>query len=98
MNDHLASPRLNLRNRVAGRFLRLVNPLARWLIPAGLPTGAPNVLLTMRGRRSGKLRTVPLGLLELDGRWFGQTTYGETGWGGHLRGDRGGRCTPPGGP
>ncbi|HKA10875.1 MAG TPA: nitroreductase family deazaflavin-dependent oxidoreductase [Candidatus Dormibacteraeota bacterium] len=97
MNDHLASPRLNLRNRVAGRFLRLVNPLARWLIPAGLPTGAPNVLLTMRGRRSGKLRTVPLGLLELDGRWFVQTTYGETGWVANLRADGEATVTQPGG-
>jgi len=41
MNDRLASPRLDLRNRVAGRFLRLVNPLTHRLISAGLPTGAP---------------------------------------------------------
>ena len=82
---------------MAGRFLRLVNPLARWLIPAGLPTGAPNVLLTMRGRRSGKLRTVPLGLLELDGRWFVQTTYGETGWVANLRADGEATVTQPGG-
>jgi deazaflavin-dependent oxidoreductase (nitroreductase family) len=87
MNDHLAPRRLDVRNRMAGRLLRLVNPLARWLISAGLPTGAPNVLLTMRGRRSGKLRAVPLGLLELYGRRFVQASYGETGWVANLRAD-----------
>jgi deazaflavin-dependent oxidoreductase (nitroreductase family) len=101
MKDHLASRRLDLRNRVAGRLLRLLNPLTRWLVSAGLPTGAPNVLLTMRGRRSGKLRTVPLGLLELYGRRFVQASYGETGWVANLRADGeatltypGGRCIP----
>lgn len=85
MNNHLASRRLDLRNRIAGRLLRLLNPTARWLISTGLPTGAPNVLLTTRGRRSGKTRTVPLGLLELDGRRFVQATYGETGWVANVR-------------
>jgi deazaflavin-dependent oxidoreductase (nitroreductase family) len=70
---------------MAGRLLRLANPVTRRLIWAGLPTGAPNVLLTVRGRRSGMLRTVPLGLLELDGRRFVQASYGETGWVANLR-------------
>ena len=78
-------PRLGLRNRVAGRFLRLVNPLARRMISARIPTGAPNVLLTVRGRRSGTPRTVPIGMLELDGAWFVQASYGETGWVANLR-------------
>ena len=78
-------PRLDLRNRVAGRFLRLVNPLARRMISARIPTGAPNVLLTVRGRRSGTPRTVPIGMLELDGAWFVQASYGETGWVANLR-------------
>jgi len=97
MKDHLASRRLDLRNRVAGRLLRLLNPLTRRLVSAGLPTGAPNVLLTMRGRRSGKLRTVPLGLLELSGRWFVQASYGETGWVANLRADGEAALTRPGG-
>lgn len=97
MNDGLASPRLDLRNRVAGRLLRLLNPLTHWLISVGLPTGAPNVLLTMRGRRSGKLRTVPVGMLDLDGRWFVQASYGETGWVANLRGDGQATVTHPAG-
>ena len=38
MSGDRASPRLDVRNRVGGRLLRLVNPLVRRLIPAGLPT------------------------------------------------------------
>jgi deazaflavin-dependent oxidoreductase (nitroreductase family) len=78
-------PKLDIRNRVAGRFLRLFNPLARRMISAGIPTGAPNVLLTVRGRRSGNLRTVPVAMLDLDGAWFVQACYGETGWVANLR-------------
>lgn len=81
---------------MVGRFLRLINPLARRMIPAGIPTGAPNVLLATRGRRSGRLRTVPLGVLELDGRWFVQASYGETGWVANLRADGEATVTHPG--
>jgi deazaflavin-dependent oxidoreductase (nitroreductase family) len=88
---------LDIRSRVGGRLLRLVNPLVRRLIPAGLPTGAPNVLLTTHGRRSGKLRTVPVGLLELDGRSFVQSSYGEIGWVANLRANDEATVMHPGG-
>jgi deazaflavin-dependent oxidoreductase (nitroreductase family) len=83
--DRPSRARPDVRERIAGRFLRLSNPLARRLIVAGVPTGAPNVLLAVRGRRSGIERTTPLGMLELDGRWFVQASYGEGGWVGNLR-------------
>jgi deazaflavin-dependent oxidoreductase (nitroreductase family) len=83
--DPSSRARLDPRHRVAGQLLRLFNPLARRLISAGIPTGAPNVLLTVRGRRSGKPRTIPVGMLELDGRWFVQASFGEAGWVGNLR-------------
>lgn len=79
------SDRAGFRQRVGGQFLRLVNPLVRRLISAGMPTGAPNILLTVRGRRSGKPRAVPVGMLELDGRMFIQASYGEGGWAQNLR-------------
>jgi deazaflavin-dependent oxidoreductase (nitroreductase family) len=63
----------------------MINPLARRLISAGLPTGAPNVLLVVRGRRSGRPRSVPVGMVALDGRWYVQASYGEAGWVGNLR-------------
>jgi deazaflavin-dependent oxidoreductase (nitroreductase family) len=97
MSAHRTSPRVDLRSRVGGRFLRLVNPLARKMIRAGMSTGAPNVLLTMRGRRSGKLRTVPVGLVELDGQSYIQSSYGETGWVANLRADGQATITRSGG-
>jgi deazaflavin-dependent oxidoreductase (nitroreductase family) len=95
--DHPAHVRLPLWNRVAGRVLRLFNPLARWMIRAGIPTGAPNVLLTVKGRRSGQLRTVPVAMLEFDGRWFVHACYGETGWVANLRVAGEATVTRPGG-
>jgi deazaflavin-dependent oxidoreductase (nitroreductase family) len=67
------------------------------MISAGIPTGAPNVLLTVRGRRSGKPRTVPVAMLELDGGWFVHACYGETGWVANLRASGEATVTQPGG-
>src|SRR5260370_36937446 len=78
-------------------MLRLFNPITRRFISAGLPTGAPNVLLTMRGRRSGMVRTVPIGMLELDGRSFVQASSGEICWVTNLRADGEATVTDPGG-
>jgi deazaflavin-dependent oxidoreductase (nitroreductase family) len=97
MSGHRGSPRLDVRNRVAGRLLRLFNPAVRRLVSAGLPTGAPNVLLEIRGRRSGRIRTVPVGMLELDGRSFVQASYGEIGWVANLRADGEATVIHPGG-
>ena len=83
MNERNA--RLDYRQRIGNRLLRLLNPLVRRMILRGMPTGAPNVLLTVRGRRSGKPRTVPVGMVELDGRMFIQASYGEGGWAQNLR-------------
>jgi deazaflavin-dependent oxidoreductase (nitroreductase family) len=94
---HHASARLGLRNRAAGLLLRSINPFARRMIPAGIPTGAPNVLLTVRGRRSGKPRTVPLGIVVLDSRTFVQASYGEGGWVANVRAGCEATVTYPGG-
>jgi deazaflavin-dependent oxidoreductase (nitroreductase family) len=83
--DRPGPARSDLRQRLAGGFLRLVNPLVRRMVAAGLPTGAPNIVLTVRGRRSGRLLSVPVGMVEVDGRRYIQASYGETGWVRNLR-------------
>jgi deazaflavin-dependent oxidoreductase (nitroreductase family) len=65
-------------------FVGLLNPLAAWLLQAGLPLG-PNALLTVRGRKSGLPRTTPVALVEVDGRAWVSSPYGEVHWVRNLR-------------
>ncbi len=95
--DQRAPAELGLRNRLAGLWLRAINPFARRMIPAGIPTGAPNVLLTVPGRRSGRPRTVPLGIVALDDRTFVQASFGEGGWVANVRAHCQATVTYPGG-
>ena len=62
----------------------ILNPIIRRLLGAGLPFG-PNVLLTVRGRRTGEPRTFPVAILELDGRRYVQSPFGEVNWVRNLR-------------
>jgi len=68
----------------APSLIPILNPLIRRLIGAGLPFG-PNVLLTVRGRTSGLPRTFPVAIIELDGRRFVQSPFGEVNWVRNLR-------------
>jgi len=65
-------------------FVRLFNPLVERVIGAGVRLG-PNALLTIRGRSSGEPRTVAIALMELDGRRFVQSPFGEVHWVRNLR-------------
>ncbi len=79
MSNEFAFPRSNVPPVVP-----LLNPVVRRLLGAGLPVG-PNVLLTVRGRTSGLARTFPVAMLELDGRRYVQSTFGEANWVRNLR-------------
>src|SRR5438046_1393031 len=65
----------------------LLNPLIRRLLRMGVPMG-PNVLLTVRGRTSGQLRTFPVALMEGGGRRYVFATFGEVNWVRNLRAAR----------
>ena len=65
-------------------FVPFVNPIARRLLAAGIPMG-PNVLVTVRGRKSGVPRTTPLTIVELSGRRWLMSPYGEVNWVRNLR-------------
>ena len=54
------------------------------LLGAGVLLG-PNVLLTIRGRTSGRPRTVPVALVEHEGRRWVVGTYGDVQWTRNLR-------------
>lgn len=65
-------------------MVNLFNPVVRRLLTLGLPMG-PNVLVTIRGRKSGELRTFPVAVLETDGRTLLFSSFGEVNWVRNLR-------------
>ncbi len=74
-----------------GRFTRRVfNPAVAWLTRRGLSLAGSRVL-EVRGRRSGQWRSVPVNLLEHDGRSHLVAARGETEWVRNLRAAGAGR-------
>jgi deazaflavin-dependent oxidoreductase (nitroreductase family) len=71
------------RQRLIAPLFRLVGPLVRRAIRGGL--AGPNVLLTVRGRSSGRPRTTPVAMLELGGVRYVQASFGTTNWVRNLR-------------
>jgi len=61
------------------RLIRLLDPLTRRMLMTRLPAG-PNVLLTVRGRTTGRPRTVPVAFLDLGERGLLQAASGAAGW------------------
>jgi deazaflavin-dependent oxidoreductase (nitroreductase family) len=64
--------------------VRLFDPILRRLLRIGVPMG-PNTLLTVRGRTSGEPRSAGVALIELHGRRWVLSAYGETNWVRNLR-------------
>jgi deazaflavin-dependent oxidoreductase (nitroreductase family) len=65
-------------------FVTFFNPLAQRVLGAGAFLG-PNALLTVRGRKSGVMRTTPVALVAIDGRRWVIGTFGEVNWVRNLR-------------
>ena len=76
-------------------IIPVLNPLIRRLLGRGLPFG-PNVLLTVRGRSSGRLHTFPVAILEHGGRKYIQSPFGEVNWVRNLRASAGAVITKGG--
>ena len=65
-------------------LIRMPGPVVNKLLEWGFPMG-PNVLVTIRGRRSGEPRTQPLAIFsDGDRRWL-IGTFGDTNWCRNLR-------------
>ena len=65
-------------------FVELFNPIVSRILKRAAILG-PNALITVRGRKSGELRSTPVALLEIDGRRWVVGTFGETNWVRNLR-------------
>lgn len=68
-------------------LMRLVNPVTRWMLSSRFhtPISEALVLLHFRGRRTGRLHTVPAGHHEIDGRSHVLTN---SGWRHNFEGGR----------
>ena len=66
------------------RGINLFNAIAKPLLAAGVPMGF-NGLLTVRGRTSGVPRMTPLAVIEVDGRRWVWSPWGEVHWVRNLR-------------
>src|SRR5437588_1073362 len=64
--------------------LRVVSTILTTLLRLGLPVG-PSVLLSVRGRKSGKIYTIPVALVSTSGTSFQVAAFGEVNWVRNLR-------------
>jgi len=79
----MTTPQATVSHPIPSIVTRL-NPIVRRLLALGVPMG-PNVLLTVRGRKSGKAYTFPVATLDVDGREYLFSPFGEVQWVHNLR-------------
>jgi deazaflavin-dependent oxidoreductase (nitroreductase family) len=65
-------------------YVPLLNPLMKSFLHIGVPAG-PMTLLTVRGRKTGRPHTTPVGLFALEGRRYIFDTFGNADWVRNLR-------------
>lgn len=65
-------------------FIRLSNRLASTLVRLGLPVGLIH-LLTVRGRKSGEPRTIPIAVIKQQGKRYLIAPFGAVNWVRNLR-------------
>ena len=65
-------------------WVTVFNPIARRVLATGIPLSF-NGLMTIRGRQSGLPRTTPLAIIEVSGRRWVWSPWGEVHWVRNLR-------------
>ena len=78
---------MDQRARKVPALIRAVSPLGRMLLRLGVPMG-PDILMTVRGRKSGLPRTVAVALVDIEGRRWVIGAYGNVHWVLNLRATR----------
>jgi len=64
---------------------KVLNPIATTLLRLGVRPDPRMALLTIRGRKTGRERTVPVGVFDRDGRRYVVAAFGEVNWVRNLR-------------
>ncbi len=80
----MTSTAVHPRRDRAPWYVSLFNPFSRRLLRAGVSLG-PNVLVTVPGRTSGQPRTTPLAIIDVDGRRWVWSPWGDVNWVRNLR-------------
>ncbi len=83
-NPESAPPGFTARGRRVPFYVPLLNPLIKSFLHLGIPAG-PMTLLTVRGRKTGRPHTTPVGLFKLEGRCYVFDTFGNADWVRNLR-------------
>lgn len=65
-------------------FVGFFNSIAQRMLGIGVPMG-PNALITVRGRKSGEPRMTPIALIEIGGRRWVSSPFGDVNWVRNLR-------------
>ena len=74
----------NVASKRAPSFVTRLNPIVNRMMGIGVPMG-PNGLITVRGRTSGEPRTTPVAFIDIDGRTWVQSPFGDVNWVRNLR-------------
>ena len=72
------------RSPTRSAVMRLANAVVTGLVKLGVKPGA-NAILTVPGRKTGRPRSVPITVVEYQGRRYVQSPYGEVDWVRNLR-------------
>jgi len=84
INPESAAPGFTARDRRVPFYVPLLNPLMKSFLHLGIPAG-PMTLLTVRGRKTGRPHTTPVGLFKMGGRCYVFDTFGNADWVRNLR-------------